>query len=155
MYSLLNLLLLCVILFIFFYTHNDNKTKTINDDKDKDKTLKENENFENIKKETTNTEKNPDKIRMIIFVATWCGACNSYKKNIHNNLSKELQNIYNNIEFEFIVDDPDNQKIKDLQKFFEIKYFPTIILYKNDDYKILPMNEPITSENIVKLINSI
>lgn len=99
--------------------------------------------------------KNNDNIKMVIFVATWCGACNSYKNNIHNDLSKELENVYKNIKFEFIVDDPENENIKNLQKYFEIKYFPTIILYKNDKYKKLPMTEQITKENIIKLVNEI
>ena len=100
-------------------------------------------------------EKPIDNIKMMIFIATWCGACNAYKKNVHNDLSKELQEEYKNIQFEFIVDDPKNEKIANLQKYYEIKYFPTIILYKNDKYKKLAMNEPITKANIVKLVDSI
>ena len=106
--------------------------------------------FTNIKKNETN-----DNIKMVIFVATWCGACTSYKNNIHKELSEELKNIYKNIKFEFIVDDPENENIKNLQKYFEIKYFPTIILYKNDKFKKLPMNDPINVENIKKLIKEI
>jgi thiol-disulfide isomerase/thioredoxin len=101
------------------------------------------------------SQSNNDKIKMIIFTATWCGSCNMYKKNIHHNLEKELKKEYKDISFEFIVDDPENKKIGELQKYYEIKYFPTIILYKNEKYKKLPMNEPIVKNNIVKLINNI
>ena len=106
--------------------------------------------FTTIKNNTSN-----DNIKMVIFIAIWCGACNSYKNNIHNKLSEELKKIYGNIKFEFIVDDPENENIKNLQKKFEIKYFPTIILYKNDNFKKLPMNDPITVDNIKKLIKEI
>ena len=99
--------------------------------------------------------KKEDSIKMMIFIATWCGACNAYKNNVHNDLAKKLQEQYNNIQFEFVVDDPENENIAKLQKYYEIKYFPTIILYKNDKYKKLPMNTATTKESIVKLVDSI
>ena len=54
--------------------------------------------FTTIKNNTSN-----DNIKMVIFIAIWCGACNSYKNNIHNKLSEELKKIYGNIKFEFII----------------------------------------------------
>jgi len=139
----ISILALCVILVIIYFINNNFKN-VVNIEENKT-TI---DNFKIIKNDN-------DNIKMVIFVATWCGACNSYKKNIHNNLSKELEGIYKNIKFEFIVDNPENEDIKNLQKYFEIKYFPTIILYKNENFKILPMNEPIIADNIVNLISKI
>ena len=132
---------------------NTNNSLLIIDSSDSSKIMDENNNIDKF----TNIKQNDidDNIKMVIFVATWCGACNSYKNNIHNKLSEELKNRYKNIKFEFIVDDPENENIKNLQKYFEIKYFPTIFLYKNDKFKKLPMNDPITVENIENLIKEI
>ena len=163
MYTLIiSLIIVCVVFFIIIIIKNRLNKKNVIEDK----TINNNSNEEFSVYHSNNISPNEEKsidsftntdnnIKMVIFVATWCGACNSYKNNIHNDLSKELKNIYKNIKFEFIVDDPDNENTKNLQKYFEIKYFPTIILYKNDKFKKLPMNDSITTENIKKLINEI
>jgi thiol-disulfide isomerase/thioredoxin len=154
-----SILLCCVLLFMYFFNKNVKKVidKNVISNIDKFEIINNNNTVNTVS--SVNTVIKPqepvDDIKMMIFVATWCGACNAYKNNIHNNLSKELANVYKNIKFEFVVDDPKNEKIVNLQKYFEIKYFPTIILYKNDKFKKLPMNESITKSNIVKLVDSI
>ena len=150
------IILICIYIFINCYMKKASNIakNTLNNTVNNIDTFKLMENTNKIDY-IIQEEKPIDNIKMMIFIATWCGACNAYKKNVHNDLSKELQEEYKNIQFEFIVDDPKNEKIANLQKYYEIKYFPTIILYKNDKYKKLAMNEPITKANIVKLVDSI
>jgi thiol-disulfide isomerase/thioredoxin len=144
-----SVIIIIVLLLIYVYSYNISD-KNIDNNSSKNNI----DSFELIVK-TDELKKKDEKIKMIIFTATWCGACNMYRKNIHHKIEKELKNEFTDISFEFIVDDPENKKIGDLQKYYEIKYFPTIILYKNEKYKKLPMNEPIVKDNIVKLINNI
>ena len=154
-----SIIVIIVLLLISIYSYNLSKTNknvvqsSSNTNIDSFQVIKKIQAPKKIDK--TISQLNDDKIKMLIFTATWCGACNMYKKNIHHKLEKELKKQYKDISFEFIVDDPENKKIGDLQKYHEIKYFPTIILYKNENYKKLPMNEPIVKDNIVKLINNI
>lgn len=95
------------------------------------------EKYENVK----------NKIIMKIFVADWCPACQNYKKNEHEQIKNKLLNIYDNIEFEFIENKPENDELFEEN---EIKYLPTIIIEKNGSKKKL--NKMINFNNINDLI---
>ena len=87
-------------------------------------------------------------IKMYIFTKNDCPACIYYKKYTHTNLAKELNELYVNLEIEISEDE-------ELFKKYNVKYYPTIAIEKNNKIQKLPMNKQITTENIVKIIQSI
>lgn len=77
---------------------------------------------ENFEKEVLNS----DKIVIVDFWATWCGPC--------NRLTPVLEKIATeNNDIKIVKADIDNENVKELKEKYEIKGYPTMIIFKNGE----------------------
>jgi hypothetical protein len=90
---------------------------------------------------------NKSNIKYIIISKESCPACIKYKSN-HNYIVEQLKKKYPNIEIELIENDKKNN-------LYNIKFYPTFIIEKNDKMLKLPMNTPASFENLDILINKL
>ena len=77
---------------------------------------------ENFEKEVLNS----DRIVIVDFWATWCGPC--------NRLTPVLEKIASeNSDIKIAKADIDNENVKELKEKYEIKGYPTMIIFKNGE----------------------
>lgn len=77
---------------------------------------------ENFEKEVLNS----DRIVIVDFWATWCGPC--------NRLTPVLEKIASeNSDIKIVKADIDNENVKELKEKYEIKGYPTMIIFKNGE----------------------
>lgn len=77
---------------------------------------------ENFEKEVLNS----DRIVIVDFWATWCGPC--------NRLTPVLEKIASeNGDIKIAKADIDNENVKELKEKYEIKGYPTMIIFKNGE----------------------
>lgn len=77
---------------------------------------------ENFEKEVLNS----DRIVIVDFWATWCGPC--------NRLTPVLEKIASeNSDIKIVKADIDNENVKELKEKYEIKGYPTMLIFKNGE----------------------
>ena len=77
---------------------------------------------ENFEKEVLNS----DRIVILDFWATWCGPC--------NRLTPVLEKIASeNSDIKIAKADIDNENVKELKERYEVKGYPTMIIFKNGE----------------------
>ena len=77
---------------------------------------------ENFEKEVLNS----DRIVIVDFWATWCGPC--------NRLTPVLEKIASeNSDIKIAKADIDNENVKELKERYEVKGYPTMIIFKNGE----------------------
>lgn len=77
---------------------------------------------ENFEKEVLNS----DRIVIVDFWATWCGPC--------NRLTPVLEKIASeNSDIKIAKADIDNENVKELKEKYEIKGYPTMLIFKNGE----------------------
>lgn len=100
-----------------------------------------NKNIEPSKEENFNKE---DAIKILVFTTDTCGACQNYKANIHEELKNEL--LKNNIEMDVFEND------EEAFKNYQIQWFPTFIVEKNNKLMKLSMQDSPTYDNLMNVV---
>ena len=85
-----------------------------------------------------------DVIKILVFATDTCGACQNYKENIHEELKNEL--LKNNIEMEVFEND------EEAFKNYQIQWFPTFIVEKNNKLMKLSMQDSPTYDNLMNVV---
>jgi len=99
-----------------------------------------NKNIEQIKEDL----KKEDTIKILVFTTDTCGACQNYKANKHEELKNEL--LQNNIEMELFEND------EEAFKNYQIQWFPTFIVEKNNKLMKLSMQDSPTYDNLMNVV---
>lgn len=90
----------------------------------------------------------PANIKYIVISKSSCPACIKYKST-HDTIIKELKNKYPNLQSEIIENDEKKNSL------YNIKFFPTFIIEKNNKVSKLSMQTPATFENLDIVISKL